>query len=126
MDVSRRSRFAAAVTALLLVGFATWMILPAAPAGAAPVRTINATAARHWVPNAVTVVHGTSIHWHAAGGNHFLKAYGGNWTFQHALHFGTTVARTFGARGVFRFYCTIHGHLVNGTCVGMCGKVTVT
>lgn len=126
MNVSRRSRLAGALAALLLFGAAGAVILPAAPAGAAPIRTINGTATRHWSPNAVTVAHGTSIHWHAAGGNHFIKAYGGNWTFQHVLHQGATVARTFGVRGVFRFYCTVHGSIVNGHCVGMCGKVTVT
>jgi hypothetical protein len=126
MNVSRRSRAAAALVALILVSSAAAVMLPAAPAGAAPVRVITATAARHWVPGAVSVAHGTSIHWHAAALNHTIKAYGGNWSFFHTLNRGATVARTFGARGVFRFYCTVHGSLVNGVCVGMCGRINVT
>jgi plastocyanin len=126
MDVSRRSRFAGAVAALLLVGSAAVVTLPAAPASAAPIKVINGTASLRWVPNPVTVTHGTSIHWHAVGVRHRIKSYGGNWNYVHALPAGTTAARTFGTKGVFLFYCTIHGHLVNGRCVGMCGKITVT
>ena len=39
---------------------------------------------------------------------------------------GTSVKRTFNRRGTFRFYCTIHGNLVNGACSGMCGSIVVS
>jgi plastocyanin len=126
MNVSHRTRNAGVLAGLLLFASATAVVLPAAPVGAAPIRTINGTATLRWVPNAVTVAHGTSIHWHAIGVLHRVKAYGGNWTFLRSLPAGATVTRTFGTKGVFRFYCTIHGHLVNGRCVGMCGRITVT
>jgi plastocyanin len=43
-----------------------------------------------------------------------------------SLPVGTSVTRTFNRRGTFRYYCTIHGNVVNGVCSGMCGRIVVS
>jgi len=122
MSGSLRSRITVGLTTLMLAAPAA-VLLPATPALAFVV--VNGTGT-HWSPSSVTIAHGVSIHWHAKLGNHILKAYGGNWSFFHTLNQGATVSRTFFTRGIFHFYCTIHGRLVNGVCSGMCGKIIVT
>ncbi len=113
----------------MLVGSAGAVMLPAGPAGAA-VKTINAVApggVGHWQPAATTAGHGITIHWHAVSGHHTVTAYGGNWTFNKALALGATVSKVFPTKGVFRFYCRVHGYLdAHGVCHLMCGRITIT
>jgi plastocyanin len=78
-----------------------------------------------WSPAKVTVAKGGLVRWKATLGTHHVRAYGGNWSFSRALPSGSSVTRRFRHKGTFRFYCTIHGALVNGVCTGMCGKIVV-
>ena len=125
MERSHRTRLAGPLIGVIM---AASLIAAAAPAPFANASvTITATTTAHWRPASVTIVHGTKINWHAqAGLSHTVHAYGGNWTFAKNLPSGSTVSHVFGAKGTFRFYCTIHGSLVNGVCVGMCGVIKVT
>jgi plastocyanin len=98
-------------------------IMPVANA-AALVRGYSTT----WSRTTVPISRGGAVRWNATQGSHNVRSYGGNWTYGHSLPQGTsTPPRFFNTRGVFHFYCTIHGHLLpSGTCSGMCGKVVVT
>ena len=123
MSKGHRSRGAALVAATFLaVGMA---MLPAAPASATSVVRGVGT---HWSPVATGILRGGSVRWSAVSNEHQVKAYGGNWTYRsRILQPGqSTLARTFNTRGTFRFYCTIHGSLINGVCHGMCGRIVVT
>jgi plastocyanin len=55
-----------------------------------------------------------------------VKSRGSNWSYFRNVPVGTSVARTFTRRGTFRYYCTIHGSVVNGVCSGMCGSIVVS
>jgi len=110
---------------LILVASAASVVVPAGSAGAVT-KTITGTSMRRWTPATLKVAHGVTIHWHAASLDHTVTAWGGNWTFNKTLNQGATVSRVFGTKGVFHFYCRIHGAIVNGKCVGMCGTITVT
>jgi plastocyanin len=81
-----------------------------------------------WSPVRTNIVHGGSVRWSSVSNTHQVKAFGGNWHFtSRMLHPGqSTTAKTFGTRGTYRFYCTIHGSIVNGMCHGMCGRIVVT
>jgi len=79
-----------------------------------------------WSPAVRTVGPGTTIRWRAVNGGHSIKSRGTNWSYFKTLPLGTTRIRTFNRRGTFRYYCTIHGSLVNGVCKGMCGRIVVS
>ena len=113
-----RSTRAAAVALVFISGLAT-----APPAQAAVVvRGFQS----NWSPTAVSIGRGGQVQWRAVTGDHDVHAYGGNWHYARNLPGGaTTTARTFDKRGTYSFYCTIHGHLRNGHCSGMCGRVVV-
>jgi plastocyanin len=79
-----------------------------------------------WTPKARSITRGTTVRWRAVDGSHTVKSRSANWTYFRNLPTGTSVARTFNRRGTFRYYCTIHGHVSNGVCTGMCGSVVVS
>lgn len=79
-----------------------------------------------WSPNVRNISTGTTIRWRAVDGSHNVKSRGTNWSYFRSLANGTTVTRTFNRRGTFRYYCTIHGTVVNGVCSGMCGRIVVS
>jgi plastocyanin len=79
-----------------------------------------------WTPKVREIVPGTSIRWRAVDGSHNVKSRGSNWTYFRSVPVGTSVTRTFNQRGAFRYYCTIHGNVVNGVCSGMCGRIVVS
>jgi plastocyanin len=79
-----------------------------------------------WSPKTKTITRGTTVRWRAVNGSHTVKSRGTNWTYFRNLPAGTSVARTFNRRGTFRYYCTIHGSVVNGVCSGMCGSIVVS
>ena len=66
------------------------------------------------------------MRWRAVEGSHTVKSRGTNWSYFRNLPVGTSVTRTFNRRGTFRYYCTIHGSVVNGVCSGMCGRIVVS
>ena len=79
-----------------------------------------------WSPTVRTVAPGTTIRWRAVNGNHTIKSRGTNWSYFKTLPLGSTRMRTFNRLGTFRYYCTIHGSVVNGVCKGMCGRIVVS
>lgn len=79
----------------------------------------------HWSPKSTSISSGGTIQWKAMSHSHTVTAYGGNWKFNHALPFGSSVSHRFAQAGTFLFRCRIHSSLVNGRCEGMCGKVVV-
>jgi plastocyanin len=116
--VPRRSARVAAVAFVLLS-----VLAMAPPVQAAVVVHAYETS---WSPTSVSIGRGGQVQWSATRGDHNVHAYGGNWRYVRTLPRGaSTAARTFHNRGTYRFYCTIHGHLHNGHCSGMCGRVVV-
>jgi plastocyanin len=79
-----------------------------------------------WSPKTKSITRGTIVRWRSVDGSHTVKSRGTNWTYLRNLPAGTSVARTFNRRGTFRYYCTIHGSVVNGVCTGMCGLIVVS
>jgi plastocyanin len=79
-----------------------------------------------WSPKVKSITRGTTVRWRAVDGSHTVKSRGANWTYFRNLSLGTSVPRTFNRRGTFRYYCTIHGHVANGVCTGMCGSIVVS
>ena len=79
-----------------------------------------------WSPKVKSITRGTTVRWRAVDGGHTVKSRGANWTYFRNVPLGTSVARTFNRRGTFRYYCTIHGHVANGICTGMCGRIVVS
>jgi plastocyanin len=79
-----------------------------------------------WRPKTRSIAAGTTVKWKAVDGNHTIQSRGSNWDYFRSLPAGTSVSRTFNNAGTFRYYCTIHGSVSNGTCSGMCGRVVVS
>jgi plastocyanin len=79
-----------------------------------------------WSPAVKGINQGVTVRWRAVDGNHTVKSRGTNWSYFRNLPAGTAVTRTFNRRGTFRYYCTIHGNVVNGVCSGMCGRIVVS
>jgi plastocyanin len=79
-----------------------------------------------WSPKVKSITRTTTVRWRAVDGSHTVKSRGANWTYFRNLPLGSSVARTFNRRGTFRYYCTIHGHVANGVCTGMCGSIVVS
>ena len=79
-----------------------------------------------WSPTMKAITRGVTVRWRAVDGSHTVKSRGTNWTFFRNVPNGTSVTRTFNRRGTFRYFCTIHGSVVNGVCSGMCGRIVVS
>jgi plastocyanin len=79
-----------------------------------------------WSPKAKTIARGTTVRWRSVDGSHTVKSRGANWSYFRSVPNGTSVARTFKRKGVFKYFCTIHGSVANGICYGMCGKIVVS
>jgi plastocyanin len=79
-----------------------------------------------WSPKMRDVARTTTVRWRAVDGSHNVKSRGANWSYFRSIPAGTSVSRTFNSRGTFRYYCTIHGDVVNGVCTGMCGSIVVS
>lgn len=115
----RRTRTTAlAVAAALSLG-----VVAVPPAAAAPV--VIRGHAISWAPAAVTIPRGGVVKWRSVHLIHNVYAYGTNWTFGASLPEGTSTKHRFPRRGTYRFRCTLHSTLLNGSCSGMCGSVRV-
>jgi plastocyanin len=79
-----------------------------------------------WSPKAREITRGVTVRWRAVDGTHNVKSIGANWSYFRRLPNGSAVSRTFNRRGRFRYFCTIHGNVVNGVCSGMCGRIVVS
>lgn len=116
--MSRSRRVAVALMSVLLT------TALASVAEAAVIRGSTADGGR-WRPRSVTIDRGDRVVWRAVLGDHNVMSYRGNWDFNRDLPEGTRVSKRFRHRGTFRFYCSIHGNVLNGDCSGMCGRVVV-
>jgi plastocyanin len=121
-----RRRGRAFVLVLAIAG-----LLPMAAPGTAQavtvrVRGIYGTSGFVWSPKAKAIVKGTTVRWRAVEGSHTVKSRGANWSYFRNVPLGYSVTRTFRRAGVFKYYCTIHGQVMNGVCSGMCGRIVVS
>lgn len=104
---------------------AVWLVGVAQPASGVR-RVVSATLANTWDPRRVRAAPGTRVTWdNPTGVSHDVRSYGGNWRLNRELSPGESVSRRFRRRGVYRYYCTLHGALSGGECFGMCGVVRV-
>jgi plastocyanin len=109
------------LAALVLV-----LAIAGAASGAVLVRGIRTDSGRNvWRPRIVDIARGQTVKWKAVEGTHTVTAYGGNWSKNVTLSQGEATTKTFNNNGTYRFRCTLHSTLSNGTCNGMCGKVVV-
>jgi plastocyanin len=79
-----------------------------------------------WKPKLAEVTPGTRVIWRAVDGNHTVTSYGGGWSKNTAIAEGERTRFRFNNNGTFKYFCTIHGNVVDGVCSAMCGKVRVS
>ncbi len=99
-------------------------MIPSA-SGATLIRGVSTSNGFRWRPKVTDVAKGTKVTWKAVSGTHTVTAYKGNWNKNTTINSGQTTSFTFNNTGVYKFRCTLHSTLSNGTCSGMCGKVVV-
>ncbi|MGH2671538.1 MAG: cupredoxin domain-containing protein [Actinomycetota bacterium] len=121
-----RTKRAKAIVALAVAAGLTLGTFGVADAVTVGVRGIFNGTRFVWSPTVRTITPGTIVRWRAVDGSHNVRSRGSNWSYFRNLPLGTSVARTFNRRGTFRYYCTIHGGVVNGVCTGMCGRIVVS
>ena len=110
--------------ALLLV---TLLLLGSvASAATFRVRGVATDAGFRWRPKALSVPTGSRVVWKMVSGTHNVTSISNNWNKSSGnIGAGGTTAFTFNNGGTYRYRCTLHSTLSNGTCNGMCGKVVV-
>lgn len=118
---TKRSLAALVLSAFVLLGSAA--VADAATVG---VRGVRSGVRYVWSPKIREVTPGTTIRWRAVDASHNIKSRGSNWSYFRTLPLGTTRTRTFNRRGIFRYFCRIHGYVANGVCSGMCGRIVVS
>lgn len=121
-----RARGAKRVLVLVLAGVLTLGLIGTAAALTVRVRGIFNGTSFVWSPKVRSIEPGMRVRWRSVDGSHTVKSRGKNWSYFRSVPVGTSVARTFNRVGVFRYYCTIHGKIVDGVCTGMCGKIVVS
>jgi plastocyanin len=126
MAARRHRGVAASALALVIAGSTILGTAGSAGAVTVGVRGIFNGTRYVWSPKVREISPGTTIRWRAVDGSHNVKSRGSNWTFFRSVSNGMAVTRTFNRRGTFRYYCTIHGNVVNGVCSGMCGRIVVS
>jgi plastocyanin len=126
MTARRHRGVAASALALVIAGSTILGTAGSAGAVTVGVRGIFNGTRYVWSPMVREISPGTTIRWRAVDGSHNVKSRGSNWTFFRSVSNGTSVTRTFNRRGTFRYFCTIHGNVVNGVCSGMCGRIVVS
>ena len=77
-------------------------------------------------PRSIQVAAGTKVTWKAVAGSHDVTATSKNWSKRSTLQIGVPTSFTFRKPGIYRYRCTIHSSMSDGTCVGQCGKVVVS
>jgi plastocyanin len=76
-------------------------------------------------PKRLEVATGTRVTWKAVVGYHDVRSTSKNWSKSSDLYPGQTTGYRFTSPGTFRYRCTYHSSIVDGRCVGQCGKVVV-
>jgi plastocyanin len=87
---------------------------------------VRATGSQTFKPKRIEIGTGTRVVWKSISGTHTVTAYSRNWSKNATISTGETTSFTFKRTGRYRYYCRIHGTVVDGVCSGMCGKVIVT
>ena len=118
MGRGSRVRFAA----VLLVGA---LALSASGTALAGVDITIRWSGSSWNPARVAIDRGDTVRWRSVSGTHTVTAFGGGRSKDTRIAAGESTRRTFTSTGIYRFRCTLHSTLSNGTCSGMCGRVRV-
>lgn len=90
---------------------------PASGGTAASEPTVNATDARQFSPDTLTVAIGQTVAWINDGSAPHTITFDDGPAFDQALDPGGEVTRTFDAKGTFQYHCTIHGESMHGEIV---------
>ena len=93
--------------------------------GAVLIRGVLTSNGYRWRPKITNIAPGTKVTWKSVTGTHTVTRYKGNWNKNVTIAQGQTTSFTFNNAGVYKYFCNIHGHVVNGVCTGMCGKIVV-
>ena len=112
---------------VLVLAVATGFAAAPTPAQAAVVvKAVSTSSGYRWHPASVSVGKGAKVVWkNPTTVTHTVTAYTKNWSKKVTIKKGQSTSFTFKNAGTYKYYCTIHGQLVNGVCSGMCGKVVV-
>lgn len=109
-----------------LVAVAACLLVLGFPGMALAREVVKATADDRWNPDFVHVAKGEKVIWKnpaRLGEDHTVTAYGRNWSKNVFLRPGEQTSKVFRDRGTYKYRCTLHSNLSNGTCTGMCGVV---
>lgn len=118
-----RPRIAVSVAVLLV---AVLLLGSVASAATFRVRAKFTDNGYRWRPKTLSVPTGSRVVWRMVEGTHNVTSISNNWTKQSGnIGPGGTTAFTFDAGGTYRYRCTLHSTLSDGTCNGMCGRVVV-
>jgi plastocyanin len=111
----------AVVAVLMVVVMAT-----ATSAATFRVRARDSDAGYRRRPKKLEVPVQSRVVWRMVDGTHNVTSTSKNWSKSSGnIAEGGKTAHTFKKKGTFRYRCTIHSTLSNGTCSGMCGKIVV-
>jgi plastocyanin len=122
VEVSKRKLVLLSAFALMVV---TGLVMASAPAISATT-TVKATNSDAWSPASKTVAKGTKVVWkNPSGDDHDVTSYKGAWNKRSGLSEGGKTSFSFRKAGTYKYRCTRHSQLSNGTCKGMCGKIQV-
>lgn len=107
------------------IALVTIFAVATAANSAVVVKAVSTSSGFQWKPKITNISAGTKVTWKAVTGTHTVTAYKGSWSKNTTINQGQSTSFTFNSSGVYKFRCTIHSHITNGKCVGMCGKVVV-
>ena len=110
---------------IVTAGLVGAFVLPSASLG--DTFRVRATNDDTWRPAVRRIHKGDRVVWrNPSNDEHTVTAYGRNWNKDTFLPEGGSTAKRFRRRGVFKYYCELHGHVAaDGTCHGMCGRIRV-
>lgn len=97
-----------------------------APAYAA--QTVKMTNTDRFMPASLAISRGVKVVWsNTSNKTHNVVSYKGDWNVKVRVNSGQRTSFTFNNNGTYKYRCTIQSHssLNNGTCNGMCGRITV-
>ena len=87
---------------------------------------VKATDEQTWHPARRRIHRGDKVVWkNPTNFTHTVTAYSNNWDKNTVLNADERTSKIFHRKGVYKYRCTIHSTLVNGTCSGMCGRIRV-
>jgi plastocyanin len=121
-----------AVRLLLALALVTGAVVLTPMSVGAAVRGVDAKACSSctfgykWAPATKDINKGDAVKWrNPTGVTHNIRSRGSNWSYSKTIASGSFVQRRFRKRGTFRYRCSLHSHIADGQCHGMCGKIVV-